>query len=81
MSKGNLFEDRTVIDRIQKELEADFIPDLYDKSMTKVFGEKYYEAEQDSNEEEEIEAERDIDLKLMRDAEIDDVSAAGSDKP
>ena len=49
--------------------------------MTRVFGEKYYEAEQDENEEEEIEAERDIDLKLMKDANISDLSDKDSDVP
>ena len=39
--------------------------------MARVFGEKYYEADQ-SEDEADIEAERDIDLKLMKDEEIGD---------
>jgi hypothetical protein len=30
---------------VQKELETEFIPDLYDKAMGKMFNEKYYEVE------------------------------------
>ena len=70
LSKGNLFEDRQLLEKVQKELETDFIPDLYDKSMTKVFGEKYYEDEQ-SEDENAIETERGIDVKLMKDDEIE----------
>ena len=82
ISKGNIFEDRQLLERIQKELETDFIPDLYDKSMTRVFGEKYYENEMSSEDDEAIEAERGIDLKLMKDADVggnnseDDADAA-----
>jgi len=52
LSKSNLFEDRNLIDKISKELETDFIPDMYDKSMSKMFGEKYYEDEIDEADEE-----------------------------
>lgn len=37
------FENPAVLQKIQKELETDFIPDLYDKSMDKTFCAKYYE--------------------------------------
>ena len=33
LSKGNLFKDKMLAERVQKELETDFIPDLYDKTM------------------------------------------------
>ena len=44
LANGNLLEDKIMVDKIQKELETDFIPDLYDKTMQRMFGEKYYEA-------------------------------------
>lgn len=31
------------VKRVQKELETEFIPDLYDKTMSKNFGDGYYE--------------------------------------
>lgn len=40
---AHLDDDPQIAERIQKELDTDFIPDVYDKSMTKTFGEKYYE--------------------------------------
>jgi len=70
ISKGNIFEDRQLLERIQKELETDFIPDLYDKSMTRVFGEKYYDDAKGSEDDEAIEKERGIDLKLMKDGDV-----------
>ena len=70
-SKGNLFEDKQLVERIQKELETEFIPDLYDKTMTKMFGDKYYEAEE-IEDEADIEAERGIDLKLLQDRDLSD---------
>jgi hypothetical protein len=33
------------MEKIEKELKTDFIPELYDKAMEKMFDEKYYEAE------------------------------------
>ena len=68
LAKGNLFKDRTLLERVSKELETDFIPDVYDKTMSKMFGEKYYEDGADEVEEEfDIEANKAIDLKLLQD--------------
>jgi protein KRI1 len=33
LANGNLLEDKVMVEKIQKELETDFIPDLYDKTM------------------------------------------------
>ena len=70
LSKGNLFKDRNLLERVQKELETEFIPDVYDKTMAKMFGEKYYEDEaaaEDDDEEFDVEANKAIDLKLLKD--------------
>lgn len=41
---GKLLEsDRALLEKAEKELKTDFIPELYDKTMNKMFGEKYYE--------------------------------------
>lgn len=55
-----------MIDRVQKELETEFIPDVYDKTMAKMFNERYYEDEVDEDEH-DIEANKAIDLKLLQD--------------
>lgn len=66
LSKCNLFADKGLVERIQKELETEFIPDVYDKTMAKMFNEKYYEDEADEDEH-EIEGNKAIDLKLITD--------------
>ena len=66
LSKGNLFSDKLLVERVQKELETEFIPDVYDKTMAKMFNEKYYEDEADQDGH-EIEANKAIDLKLLQD--------------
>ena len=40
--------DSKFIQKVQKELETDFIPDLYDKSMVEVYDSKYYEKDDKS---------------------------------
>lgn len=60
-------EDKHLVEKIQKELETEFIPELYDKTMTKMFGDKYYEAsDEDAKDAEKNKA---IDLNLMKDQE------------
>jgi protein KRI1 len=66
LSKGNLFKDKALVERVQKELETEFIPDVYDKTMAKLFSEKYYE-DADEDCEDELEANKAIDLKLLKD--------------
>ena len=66
LSKGNLFADKNLVERVQKELETEFIPDVYDKTMSKMFSERYYE-DGDDEDEHDIEANKAIDLKLLKD--------------
>jgi hypothetical protein len=58
-----------LLEKIEKELKTDFIPELYDRAMEKLFDEKYYEAELDSDEEKAAARAKDVDLKLMKDQE------------
>jgi len=37
-----------ITEKAEKELETDFIPDVYDKVMGKVFDEKYYDCEDEN---------------------------------
>lgn len=66
LSKGNLFKDKALIERVQKELETEFIPDVYDKTMARLFNDKYYDDAADGDEQ-EIEANKGVDIKLLTD--------------
>jgi hypothetical protein len=59
-----------LVEKIEKELKTDFIPELYDRAMEKMFDEKYYEAEDDDAE--KVVNAKDIDMKLMADEDIPD---------
>lgn len=67
LAQGNLFKDKTLIERVSKELETEFIPDVYDKTMAKMFNDKYYEDSNVEDEEFDIETNKGIDLKLLKD--------------
>jgi protein KRI1 len=60
--------NKHILEKIEKELKTDFIPELYDRAMEKMFDEKYYEAE-DKAAEKFVKA-KDIDIKLMKDEEL-----------
>lgn len=63
---GKLLEvDRNLLEKAEKELKTDFIPELYDKTMNKMFGEKYYELSDD----EKLEKEKKVNFKLINDKE------------
>lgn len=47
---GNLGANKRLLERAEKELQTEFIPDLYDKAMDTVFDEKYYLASDDEGE-------------------------------
>lgn len=68
LAQGNIMEDKNLVEKIQKELETEFIPELYDKTMQKMFGDKYYDASDDDAK--AAERNKAIDLNLMNDAEI-----------
>lgn len=58
-------EERRLLERAEKELKTEFIPELYDKTMEKMFDEKYYEME-DQNAK-KVAKRKDLDLRLMND--------------
>lgn len=39
--------DKRLLDKAEKELQTEFIPDLYDKTMETLFDNKYYDASDD----------------------------------
>lgn len=77
---SNILEDKRLLEKVEKELKTDFIPELYDKAMDKMFDQKYYEQE-DEEAEYEI-TKKGIDLKLMKDEELpsERVRAAAKDE-
>ena len=60
-------EGRKVLEKLEKELNTDFIPDLYDKAMDQMFDEGYYHGGDEQEEEAALEGMRDIDIQLMKD--------------
>ena len=58
---------------MEKELKTDFIPELYDKAMEKVFDERYYGA---SDEDEGSATAKDLTVRLIKDQ---DPEAAGEE--
>ena len=63
-------EERRLLERAEKELKTDFIPELHDKTMEKMFDDKYYEME--DKHASKMVKEKDIDLKLMNDQDFED---------
>lgn len=61
-------QDHQIVERVAKELESEFIPDLYDKTMTKMFSEKYYEDVSDQD----MEENPDLNLNLLQDKDVSD---------
>ena len=62
--KSGLLAERKLLERAEKELNTEFIPDLYDKTMDAIFDENYYNTK---DQQEELEDNKDIDLLLMGD--------------
>lgn len=61
--------EKRLLEKIEKELKTDFIPELYDRAMEKMFDEKYYEAELDADEEKAAARALDINIGLMNDTD------------
>jgi len=66
-SKLNMgfMSDKKLYEKAEKELNTAFIPDLYDKTMDQLFGDKYYETKDVDGD--NLEKTKDIDFKLMND--------------
>ncbi len=43
LSGSKIVQDKKILEKIEKELKTEFIPELYDRAMDKVFDQKYYE--------------------------------------
>jgi hypothetical protein len=42
LSGNKIIEDKRLLEKVEKELKTEFIPELYDKAMEKMFDDKYY---------------------------------------
>jgi hypothetical protein len=43
ISGTSLFDDKRLLEKAEKELNTEFNPELYDKTMGKIFDDKYYD--------------------------------------
>lgn len=69
--KNSIFENKKLLEKAEKELNTEFIPDLYDKAMDALFGENFYQASDDDGE--DLEAQKDIDMQLLNDKNLDQI--------
>lgn len=61
--------NKHLVEKIEKELKTDFIPELYDRAMEKMFDDKYYTTEDKAAE--KLVHAKEIDMKLMKDEELE----------
>jgi hypothetical protein len=80
LTSGSGF-NKQLVEKIEKELKTDFIPELYDRAMEKMFDDKYYMTEDKGAE--KFVNKKDIDMKLMKDEdfepEIDGIQSPSDD--
>ena len=62
---AGFMSDRKLLEKAEKELNTEFIPDLYDKTMDAIFDDKYYAA--DDIEGKNLEKTKDIDMQILKD--------------
>lgn len=62
---GGILSDKKLLERAEKELNTEFIPDLYDQTMSKLFNQQYYDAS--DAEGDNLENQKDIDNQLLND--------------
>jgi hypothetical protein len=43
ISGSSILHDKRLLEKAERELKTEFIPELYDKAMEKIFDDKYYE--------------------------------------
>jgi len=55
-----ILENKRLLEKAERELQTEFIPDLYDKAMEAMFDDKYYAASDDESK--DLERDKDIDF-------------------
>ena len=85
LSGNKIGDDKRLLEKVEKELKTEFIPELYDRAMEKMFDEHYYEVE-DATDRKAVK-QKHLDLQLMNDEEIgeenqeDEVEEGQEDEP
>lgn len=59
-----------VVQRLEKELGTEFIPDVYDKAMVQVFDDQYYESGEEEHEE-RVAHDRKLNLQILKDKNVE----------
>ena len=57
---ANILQNKKLLEKVEKELQTEFIPDLYDKGMDAMFDDNYYNASDDQSQ--DLETQKDIDM-------------------
>lgn len=65
LAGASFLDDKKLLEKAEKELKTEFIPDLYDRAMAKVFDDKYYE--QEDADIKKLEKKKTLNLKLLKD--------------
>mmetsp|Transcript_11976 Transcript_11976/g.20220 ORF Transcript_11976/g.20220 Transcript_11976/m.20220 type:complete len:247 (-) Transcript_11976:934-1674(-) len=60
-----MLDDKRLLEKAERELQTEFIPDLYDKTMDALFNDDYYQAS--DVQAEDLENDCDIDMRLLND--------------
>ena len=55
--------EKKMLEKVEKELKTEYVPELYDKTMSKLFDDKYYDMS--DAEAEKIEKENERNIKFM----------------
>ena len=74
---GGIFSDKRLLDKAEKELNTDFLADLYDKAMETLFEEKYSHASDDEGK--DLEKRKGIDMQLLND-KVENVGVDAGDE-
>jgi len=67
----SILTNKKLLEKAERELQTEFIPDLYDKAMEQIFDEKYYAAQDEQAD--DISDQPDINFALLNDGKIEDV--------
>jgi protein KRI1 len=67
----SILTNKKLLEKAERELQTEFIPDLYDKAMEQIFDEKYYAAQEEQAD--DISDQPDINFALLNDGKIEDV--------
>ena len=59
-----------MLEKAEKELKTEFIPELYDKTMGKMFDDKYYEMSDGEGEAFDEDKEKQLTMKLINDEDL-----------